>query len=66
MKTLKWLNKSINHFVAVVILALFYILGVGITAFFMQIFLVFRRQTQTTYWETSPLAEKTPDYSSPY
>lgn len=66
MKTLKWLNKSINHFVAEVILAIFYILGVGITAFFMQLFRVFRRQKQATYWETSSLAEKIPDYSSPY
>ncbi len=66
MKTLKWLNKWINHLVVIVILAIFYILGVGITAFFLQLFRALRRDKKSTYWETSSLGKNTTDYSSPY
>jgi hypothetical protein len=66
MKTLKWLNKSINNFFIVVFLGFFYIFGIGITAFFLKLVLFFKSKKVESYWLKVPKQAKMEYFNSPY
>lgn len=66
MKTLKWLNNSINNFFIVVFLGFFYIFGIGITAFFLKLVLYFKSDQVKSFWLKAPKQAKTEYFNSPY
>jgi hypothetical protein len=66
MKTLKRLNRLLNKIFVIIILALFYYIGVGLTAGFFRLFLLFKRQNKQTFWKKVPAAKNLDDFSSAY